>query len=181
MEWSRCSKACGGGTKVRQRNIHTPPRHGGKKCGPTRMVHGCNAVPCCYPHCPPDVAVRYHEQPQSHTKDPLRHPYHKVTVGVWMPPTGCHCDTANGHCNWKSLITRGPPSTWPARGGSHMFCRTKKPEKGTVSPPACKHGWTWCSHADMIPPSPRTSEEDTRLASSRLQESSFLWLQEGEW
>ena len=62
-----------------------------------------------------------------------------------------------------------------------VFDRTKKPEKGAVSPPACKHGWTWCSHADMIPPSPRTSEEDTRLASSRLQESSFLWLQEGEW
>ena len=46
--WSKCSKKCGGGIKIRKRNCDKPkPKHGGKKCHGKKVQKAkCNVKPC---------------------------------------------------------------------------------------------------------------------------------------
>ena len=45
--WSKCSKTCGGGEKVAERNIITEAKVGGKDCeGSNTKIESCNKQPC---------------------------------------------------------------------------------------------------------------------------------------
>lgn len=44
--WSECSRACGGGTRVRHREVLTRPEHGGLPLGETVQEELCNTRPC---------------------------------------------------------------------------------------------------------------------------------------
>jgi len=118
--WGRCTKTCGGGKQTRSRSVLREAEHGGTKCGALESSQSCGTVPCCYPNCPPDVSVK------------------DVKDTTWFPPTGCECETGEA-CDMKALLVRGPAHTWPAQGGSHMWCKTLSVR------PKCIHGWTWCS------------------------------------
>lgn len=117
--WSQCTLPCGGGKSNRHRAVFQHPKYGGKECPPLTQDRSCNVFACCFPNCPPDVNVRV-------TNDTS-----------WFPPAGCSCVRSES-CDMKALMIRGPPETWPAQGGSHMWCHTNKK-------PACAHGWAWCS------------------------------------
>ena len=47
-EWSKCSKACGGGTQNRARTCNNPaPDHGGNDCqGESTETQDCNTEDC---------------------------------------------------------------------------------------------------------------------------------------
>eukprot|EP00927_Polykrikos_kofoidii_P071174 TRINITY_DN67482_c0_g1_i1.p1 TRINITY_DN67482_c0_g1~~TRINITY_DN67482_c0_g1_i1.p1 ORF type:complete len:1818 (-),score=190.99 TRINITY_DN67482_c0_g1_i1:76-5529(-) len=46
-DWGKCSKSCGGGCRVRAREIATPARLGGRPCeGALRKTQGCESQPC---------------------------------------------------------------------------------------------------------------------------------------
>ena len=44
--YSKCSKSCGGGTKVRTRTITQIPQFNGEKCPPLQDIQPCNTQPC---------------------------------------------------------------------------------------------------------------------------------------
>jgi len=44
--WSRCSRACGGGTKTRHRRVIREAQHGGLPAAETMQERPCNAQPC---------------------------------------------------------------------------------------------------------------------------------------
>merc|ERR1719440_822130 len=44
--WGRCTKACGGGSKSRQREVMTPDDHGGIPCPETTETVACNTESC---------------------------------------------------------------------------------------------------------------------------------------
>lgn len=44
--WSKCSKSCGGGTKVRSRKIVAPAKNGGKCVAPLKMSKKCSKKAC---------------------------------------------------------------------------------------------------------------------------------------
>jgi len=44
--WSRCSRACGGGTKTRHRSVVREAQHGGIPAAETMQERPCNAQPC---------------------------------------------------------------------------------------------------------------------------------------
>jgi len=52
VEWSACSRTCGGGEKLRSRLIEAAPRKGGKMCEPHTMseIEPCNAHSCAEVH-----------------------------------------------------------------------------------------------------------------------------------
>jgi len=44
--YSKCSKSCGGGTKVKTRTITQIPQFNGEKCPPLQDIQPCNTQPC---------------------------------------------------------------------------------------------------------------------------------------
>jgi len=45
-KWSKCTKKCGGGTRVRYRGIRVTPKNGGRKCPTRKQTARCNVRKC---------------------------------------------------------------------------------------------------------------------------------------
>jgi hypothetical protein len=50
-QFNECSKLCGGGTRVRNRNIDTEPMHGGGACPELSQEESCNTGACAVQSC----------------------------------------------------------------------------------------------------------------------------------
>ena len=46
LPWGKCSRTCGGGVKIRTRNVFQEVKHGGDPCQDREEIMVCNSVEC---------------------------------------------------------------------------------------------------------------------------------------